>query len=131
MRYEDWPPRLNAYVLSVQDKEFDVGVHDCTTFCAGAVEAITGVDYMEEFRDKYDSMESGEEALKTIGEGGLYKTLTKKFGKSLPGARGQRGDIAYYEGSCGIVLGRVAVFLGEKGYIMVSITTVKRIFRVT
>jgi len=106
MRYPDWPVRLNEYIIAAEKKEFKLGTHDCCIFAAGAIKAITGKDPMPEFRDQYDDWKSAEDALDEIGYDNLYKTLAKKFGTPVIGQKGQKGDLAFYEGACGIVLGR-------------------------
>ncbi len=130
MRYPDWPIRLNEYIAEAQKKEFKLGEHDCCTFAAGAVEAITGEDWMSEFRGHYDDWQSSEDALDEIGYDNLYKTLTKKFGSAILGQKGRKGDLAFYEGSCGIVLGRYAIFLGENGYAYVLLRHLQRAWRI-
>ncbi len=130
MRYPDWPVRLNEYIIQAEKKEFELGTHDCCTFAAGAIEAMTGEDPMPEFRDQYDDWQSAEDALDAVGYDNLYKTLTKKFGAAILGQKGQKGDLAFYDGSCGIVLGRYAMFLGEKGYAYVSLHRLQRAFRI-
>ncbi len=129
-RKETWPRLLNEYVVKAQHLKWELGVHDCCTFCAGAVKAITGIDTMAEFRGKYDSPETYAKALEEFGSGTLYKTLRAKFGKPVHGAQGRRGDIAFYEGSCGIIMGRSAFFLHKEGLGQVSITQIQRAFRV-
>ena len=131
MRYPDWPVRLNEYIIAAEKLEFELGTHDCCTFAAGAIEAITGEDPMPEFRDQYNDWQSAEDALDEIGYDNLYKTLTKKFGAAILGVKGQKGDLAFYEGSCGIVLGRFAMFLGEKGYAYVPLRNLQRAFRIS
>ena len=126
----DWNQRLHAYVISVRDKEFEYGVHDCCTFAAGCVEAVLGIDPMAEFREQYHSLEQGNEALQTIGDGDLFRTLHKVLGPSLPGAGGHKGDVAFFDCACGIVIGRVAMFISEKGYSVVLLSKLQRIFRV-
>lgn len=130
MRYPDWPIRLNKYVAETQAKEFKLGEHDCCTFAAGAIEVMTGVDWMPEFRGYYDDWQSAEEALDTIGYDNLYKTLTKKFGPAVIGQKGRKGDLAFFEGSCGIVLGRYAMFLGENGHVYVLLRRLQRAWRI-
>lgn len=129
-RYQDWAPRLNKYLTDVQSDRFQMGVHDCCTFAAGAIEAMTGVDHMSEFREQYDSWESSDEALIAIGQGDLYATLTKKFGQMKPAARGLKGDIAWSEGSLGLVLGVYAIFLGANGLAYVKLTKLDGVFKV-
>jgi len=129
-RFLDWPVRLNEYILEAEKKEFKLGTHDCCTFAAGAIEAMTGEDPMPEFRGLYNDWQSAEDVLDEVGYDNLYKTLTKKFGKAIIGQKGQKGDLAFYEGSCGIVLGRYALFLGEKGSAYVSLQKLQRAFRI-
>jgi hypothetical protein len=121
---------LNLYLLGAQRRSFAYGEHDCCTFAAGAIEAMTGVDYMAEFRGRYDSVETGKEALKSIGHGSLLKTLYKKFGKPLSGAHGRKGDLAWYRGALGLVLGRQAIFLGREGIVLVRLSQLQRVFPV-
>lgn len=131
MRYVDWPIRLNKYFMSVKDLKFEYGVHDCCTFSAGAVQAITGEDdLMSEFRGKYSTREESQSVLKSIGAGTLLRTLRKKFGPPVNGASGQRGDIAWYNGACGIVIGRDGIFITKDGYGTVSIRNIKWAFHV-
>ncbi len=41
-RFADWPSRLAAYIAQRRETAFEWGRHDCVTFAAGAVHAITG-----------------------------------------------------------------------------------------
>lgn len=119
-RKENWPQLLNQYLGEIRSKEFEWGVFDCCIMCAGAIEAITGEDLMSEFRGKYDSEETSDEALAEIGKGDLYQTLVDKLGEPVDGAHGQRGDVAYHEptGICGIVYGKKAMFIGDEGFVV-------------
>jgi len=130
MRKLDWAIRLNKYLVTCKDKEFRIGRYDCTIFTAGAVKAITGEDPMKEFRGEYASLISAKKALKLIGGGSLYSVLVSKFGKPVNGMSGQKGDVAYHEKSCGIVLGNAAIFIGEKGHVMIPINRLEKAFRV-
>lgn len=130
MRYPDWPARLSKYFLSVKDSSFSYGEFDCCIFISDAVVAMTGVDQMGEFRGKYTDKDSSIAALKEYGSGNLYKTLVKKFGRSVPGVQGRRGDIGYAEGSCGIITGTSGVFLRDGGFMHVPLTMIQRSFRV-
>lgn len=133
MRVDNWPAKLNKYITANRDNQWEMGVHDCCTFAAGAVKAITGEDHMKEFRGKYNTPENSDEALTTIGDGDLYRTLAKKFGKPVHGAMGQKGDVAFHEGCCGIVIGKYGMFIGEHapGYALIPINQLRRAFRVT
>jgi hypothetical protein len=130
MRKENWDVEFNKYINTLNTKEYKYGSYDCCIFAADAVKAITGIDYMEEFRGKYNSVEEGNEALKTIGKGSLYRTLRAKFGKPVRGCYGRKGDVAFYDDCCGIVLGRSALFIGINGQVLVPLRKVQRVFLV-
>ena len=130
MRCPNWPRKLNEYFVSVKDAQFEYGVHDCCTFSAGAVQAITGEDLMSEFRGKYSTREESQSVLKSIGAGTLLRTLRKKFGPPVNGASGQRGDVAWYNGACGIIIGRDGIFLTQDGYGTAAISRIKWAFHV-
>lgn len=131
MRIDNWPRYLNEYINSVKDNKWQYGTFDCCTFTAGAVEAITGVDYMEEFRGKYDDVDSSIKALENIGAGDLYKTLRRKFGKPVHGAAGKKGDIIFFDGCCGICIGTQGMIIGSMGLALVPMVAVKTVFQVT
>ena len=130
MRHDNWPSLLNKYLTDNRNNEWKWGTHDCCTFAAGAVEAITGVDYMEEFRGHYSSEDSSNQALTQIGVGTLYDTLKKKFGPPVHGAKGKRGDVAFSEGCCGIVIGKAALFIREDGWGLIYMTQIEHVFQV-
>jgi len=120
MRYPDWPHRLNEFVVAATKREFRWAEHDCCTFAADAVLAITGVDYMADFRGRYHDEESAEALITAECRGGsLFKHLYKLFGRPVHGAMAQRGDIAWYEGCCGVMVSNHAVFFGQNGYLLV------------
>ncbi len=129
-RLPDWPVRLNEYIVKAQSEQFDLGTHDCCTFAAGAVEAMTGVDPMADFRGKYDGWKSARKALKKIGQGELYDTLKDKFGKPLRGVYAHKGDVVMYEDCCGIYLSRFGMFIGENGIAYVRLRHIEHVFRI-
>lgn len=56
-RLPDWPERLAAYVSSAQRTPFCWGSHDCVTFAAGAMEAVTGArPVMPQWHDVHDAL---------------------------------------------------------------------------
>jgi hypothetical protein len=91
---------------------------------------MTGIDYMEEFRGKYHDEDTATEALGTIGAGDIYRTIVAKFGKAIPPAQAQRGDLAIYDGCLGIVLGRQSMFIKAEGYGFVGTIHCTRTFKV-
>lgn len=132
MKVEQWEEKLNEYLVANRDRAFAWGEWDCCVFAAGAVKAITGDDYMQEFRGKYDDAESANEALTVIGAGDLYRTLVRKFGPAKAPLKGRKGDVALIEGGAlGIVVGSKAICLGPEGggaLAFVPLPMVKRVF---
>lgn len=136
-RKENWATCLNEYlnevmphVSSTPSGGLQYGQMDCCVFAAGAVHAVTGFDPMKKFRGKYRSKSGANKVLKSLGEGNLFKTLVSIFGKPIAGSLMRRGDVAYYDGCCGVVIGREAVFLFDGGLLRVAITKIKKGFRV-
>ena len=113
-RLPDWEARLAAYLEPLRLRAFAWGKHDCCTFSAGAVEAMTGVDPMPEFRGHYSTAIGSARALRRFGAGDLASTLDAKF-ESVAPALAQRGDIVMSSGLLGICLGPFLVAVGAEG----------------
>lgn len=122
-----WDEHLNDYLFQAQRKEFKYGEHDCVTFVVGAVESMTGIGLLKGIQYTPDTK---DQALRVYGRGTLYRTLVHVFGKPKRGVYGRKGDIAFYEGACGVVLGRTALFLGDEGMRLVTISKIPRAFRI-
>lgn len=114
MRISTWEDALVNYIIIKRDEPFEYGVNDCCLFAAGAVEAITGEDPMSEFRGKYDSLKTSLKAIKDIGAGTLEATLDGKFPEVSIGYA-QRGDLAFFDDSIGVVMGGFAYFVSDDG----------------
>jgi hypothetical protein len=113
-RLPDWEARLAAYLEPLRLRAFAWGAHDCCTFAAGAVLAMTGVDAMGEFRGRYSTAIGSARALRRFGAGTLDATLDTKFvrvGASLA----QRGDIVMSGGLLGLCFGPVLIAVGREG----------------
>lgn len=67
MRPQGWRGRLIAYLAETRGRAFEYGVHDCTLFACGAVEAITGSDPAADYRGRYGSYEGGLRRLRRNG----------------------------------------------------------------
>jgi hypothetical protein len=114
MRISSWEEALSEYIATKRDEPFEYGVNDCCLFAAGAVEAITGEDPMPEFRGKYDSLKTSLQVIKDIGAGTLEATMDSKFSEVEIG-QAQRGDLAFLDGSVGVVMGGFAYFVSDDG----------------
>jgi len=114
MRIPTWENALSNYVAEKRHEPFEYGVNDCCLFAAGAVLQITGEDPMPEFRGKYDSLKGSLTVIKEIGAGTLEATLDGKFPEVAIG-HAQRGDLAFFDGSVGVVMGGFAYFASDDG----------------
>jgi hypothetical protein len=119
MRISTWEQALADYIAIKRHEPFEYGVNDCCLFAAGAVEAITGEDPMSEFRGKYDSLKGSLKVIKEIGAGTLEATLDGKFPEVAIG-NAQRGDLAFFDDSIGVVMGGFAYFVSDNGLEKVS-----------
>ncbi len=113
-RKPDWEARLAAYLEPLRLRPFAWGSHDCTTFTAGAVLAMTDVDPMPEFRGRYSTAIGSVRALRQIGAGTLEGTLDSKFEAVSP-SLAQRGDIVMSDGLLGLCWGRFLIAVGSEG----------------
>lgn len=131
-RLHDWQPRLTTYLRSVARLGFEYGRHDCCTFTAGCVEAMTGKDPMRGFRG-YRNLEQG---MKKLGGKGFpdHVAAVASLFEECPPAFAQPGDIAVVDGerfpSLGIVQGSKIYVLGQHGIGAADLTAAKRAFRV-
>jgi len=114
MRISTWEEALSNYIITKRHEPFEYGVNDCCLFAAGAVEAITGEDPMPEFRGKYDSLKTSLKAIQDIGAGTLEATMDGKFPEVAIG-HAQRGDLAFFNDSVGVVVGGFAYFVSDDG----------------
>lgn len=120
-RREDWKARLIAYLAASHSTPFQEGIHDCALFAAGAVEAMTGVDYAAPYRGRYKTTRGGYRILRKDG----YADHVALCAACLPEIRdatgapqpsmAQAGDITVLEGTDGLALG---VVQGEWIYVL-------------
>jgi hypothetical protein len=110
-RVSDWEMRLSEYIASKRSVIFEWGVEDCCTFSAGAVEALTGVDPVPEYRGAYSTALQSARVLdgKTMEE-----VLDSKFDE-VPIGFAQRGDLVLMDDCVGVVAGDYAWFISEVG----------------
>lgn len=113
-RKPDWETRLGVYLEPLRLREFAWGRHDCCTFTAGAVLAMTGIDPMPEFRGRYTTPRGSVRALRRLGRGTLAATLDAKF-ETVEASLAQRGDIVMSDGLLGICFGAFLIAVGREG----------------
>jgi hypothetical protein len=113
-RLPDWETRLAAYLEPLRLRAFDWGSHDCCTFAGGAVQAMTGIDPMAEFRGHYSTAIGSARALRKFGAGDLASTLDTKF-ERVSAALAHRGDVLMSGGLLGICMGGFLIAVGLEG----------------
>lgn len=125
-RLPDWPERLAAFIEARRDLPFEWAVNDCCAMAADAVLAMTGRDFLADFRGRY-ATEGQAEAL--MGPGGLQAFLPRvmaEFGAlELAPAEAQRGDVALIglenQLVCGVVTGPHIAAPGARGLAFVPL----------
>lgn len=122
MRLPDWENKLNDYITASRDRKFRYGRFDCVIFSMGAVKAVTGVDHLADLK-----WANKAEAQAILDEKPLHLRLADHF-EEIPPMFARRGDVAYYDGACGVVIGRYALFCGDD-WRAIPLTELERAYR--
>lgn len=72
-------------------RPFEWGSHDCAMFAFAAVQALTGADPGEPYRQQYDDARGATRILQQVG--GICALADRHFGPRVPVMCAQRGDI--------------------------------------
>jgi hypothetical protein len=136
-RYDNWPERLAALVERARARRFVWGQHDCMTFAADAVRAMTGIDPIAGWRGRYASEEEGDALLGPDGLESFVAHLMAGLGVPEASPRHvQRGDWAMvtlprtdrlWNGVC---LGESVAMPAEHGLVFVPAARVARCWRI-
>lgn len=126
-RLPDWRARLDAYLAACAWRPYAPGRHDCALFAAGAIEAMTGLDFARAYRGAYVSVEVGEALL-----GRDIATHASSILPELPAVLDAvEGDIAVIDGALGVVGGaHVLVLRPQGGLGTVPLTRADRVLAV-
>lgn len=126
-RFQNWEERFTNYVNEYMNKPFKRGQHDCALFVCNVVLEMTGHDFAEEYRDKYETKEQAYELLKKFGFKDLLQLAKKKGGKPYENLNfAKRGDVVLIQNEEGYSLaiidltGRTALTTGKDGLIKVD-----------
>lgn len=85
------------YVNGAHTKRFKWGEHDCFLFAAGAVQVVTGIDYMANLRGYRDETTAEvllRERFGTTKLRDVFLTVALEYAKQIPLEDAQDGDIA-------------------------------------
>jgi len=113
-RLPNWPHLLAAYIDATRSLVFAWGMHDCCTFAAGSVLAITGrMVPLPAWSGRRDAVAT----LRSLG--GLPAATTAQLGAMRAPAHAQRGDVVLLRqrgrSLLGVCLGHVWAAPGAAG----------------
>lgn len=94
VRLPDWEQRLGDFVAQRLSQPFAWGVNDCVLFAADAVQAVTGVDPLPDWRGQWDDMTSAMRAI--VRAGGLEAAVQSRGLQQVPPLFAQRGDVVMH-----------------------------------
>ena len=106
-RLVDWDTRFTTYLGDARARAREGQEDYCALFASGAVEAVTGENPADRFRGHYREVADNLEAV-----------VAGLFAEIAPGVAG-RGDLAWHEGSVGVVIGADALFVGDNELVRV------------
>lgn len=91
-RPADWPLLLAAVIADAERRPFAWGRHDCCTWAADVVLAITMQDPLADLRGRWSTADEAAALLAELG--GLQQAVTDRLGQPMPyPALVQRGDV--------------------------------------
>lgn len=131
-RVKGWEQRLYAATVTAMGKRHEWGRHDCVTFAADVVHAMTGEDLMDGLRGTYDGPVGAAAVLRGLGVESVGD-LAALYLPEVPPSMARRGDIVLAESPhefLAVCVGRTAVGPSEAGMIHVPMGQAVRAFRV-
>ncbi len=116
MKFENWPERLNDYLL--KPHTFDWALCNCALFAADAVQVQTGVDFAKAYRGPKTKRGMISRLLRVCG-GDVEAAVTKELGEPIKSVLlAKRGDVVSFDfgdgAALGICNGIQGVFVSEK-----------------
>ena len=127
-RLPDWPERLDAVVCAARDRAFAWGTHDCITFAAACITAVTGIDPIADVVSWSNRADAATAVRGAAGgrqslRGAITRTMTARSWPAVdPGAAG-RGDLCLVTGGRGhfaaVCLGARLAAPGPVGLVLV------------
>mgnify|MGYP000013990542 CR=1 FL=1 len=131
-RLRDWPERLHALLAARKDQPFAWGTHDCCTFAADAVHALTGLDPLGTLRGSYSTAAQAAHRLATLG--GLQAVVTDRLGPPVRPVFAAVGDVLLIDNAgrelLAICNGACAVAPGPQGLMTIAAPAIVAAWRV-
>lgn len=120
MRLPYWESILAEKIEAAKHLPFKWGQHDCILWAGGVAEAITGNDYLSEFKGQYKTKKEAYRLIKSIA-----KTLPEAVDQYVtrkPVLMARRGDVVWNGEGMGVCNGVYSIFLTPKNG-LISIKT--------
>jgi len=93
-RFERWPLLLDQAIEAARQRPFAWGTHDCCSFAAGVVHALTGHDAFAQFTASFGVYTDERGALRALAAaGGVAAIATGQLGDPVPVPQARRGDV--------------------------------------
>lgn len=131
MRRRDWQERFAAYVRQHAQTGFEWGSHDCCTFAAGAVEALTGTNPMAAVPRYEDELAAARMVHRA---GGLRALATEYLGEPVSPALANVGDVVLIENAgrelLGICNGTSALAQGTEAMVALEMTAARAAWKI-
>ncbi len=133
MRRAGWEQSLFEITSAAIKTPHKWGEHDCVTFAADCVAAMTGDDPAFDVRGTYDGPIGAARVMRDMGYADLGDLLANRL-KELAPAFAKRGDLALCDGPhgefVGVVQGATIVGPGVDGLMHVPTSAAYRAFKV-
>ena len=131
-RLKDWEQKLYAATVEAMGKPHAWGHHDCVTFAADIVRALTGGSLRDDLRGTYDSPIGALRVIKAQGADGVGDLVALYLPEVAP-SMARRGDIILAgepHEFLAVCVGRTAVGPSASGMIHVPMSQAVRAFQV-
>ena len=105
-RYQDWQSRMDRWRLAHASDKHVFGTWDCALMAASHVDNITGTSIFSAHAEHYDSADSSQTYLQSLGFADLGALATGMLGSPLAKPSfAQRADIVLFSTDIGPALG--------------------------
>lgn len=132
-RKTGWDVALYDITVAAMARPHEWGVHDCITFGADCVLAMTGEDLIADLRGSYDSALSAAKIVKTAGFDSLREMIAARL-PEIDVMQARRGDVVLCDGPAGeflgVVTGHMCIGPSQAGLQHVSLAQAFCAFRV-
>lgn len=132
-RRPDWRSALVAWLHDVRKTPFDQSNHDCALFAAGAVNAMTGMDFAAAYRGRYTTTRGGLRVLRRDGFAD-HVALAAAHLPACPLSALREGDLVVIPApvgrALGVVQGAMAYVPGLHGTGLMPVSAAQSAFQV-